>query len=399
MVKETAVELGLPIPDVVLSNKNWDGASSEPFNSWTLQLSNPPDQAAQILQKLETKLSATPVWLAANQIGTSVAGDKTRMALVALVASLIGIIAYLWVRFEHLSYGLAAVIAVLHDVLVTIGAIAVSYWLKDVLGFLQVEEFKISLSVVAAILTIIGYSLNDTIVIFDRIREVKGKSPHLTVDIINTSINQTLSRTILTSLTVLIVVVILYFFGGQGIHGFAYALVVGVIAGSYSTIFIASPILLWLTGGELVTSKTSRQEEGDHHHLIGAGSSRFASPAAAARVHSIWRPNEHPRLKRRAAPADAERVMLSTDRALAVHGGSNPRIALAECLADDPPAALPHGVDRGLCRRPMGAATVSRDTASGRHKSGTACCCADCRRRATQPTRHRTHASPQVVGP
>ncbi len=260
LVKETAAELNIPTPDVVLSNKDWDGGSSAPFNTWTLQLSSTPEQAAQILQKLETKLTETPVWLAANQIGTSVAGDKTQMALIALVASLIGIIAYLWVRFEHLSYGLAAVIAVLHDVLVTIGAIALSYWFKDLLGFMQVEEFKISLAVVAAILTIIGYSLNDTIVIFDRIREVKGKSPDLTVDIINTSINQTLSRTILTSLTVFIVVVILYFFGGQGIHGFAYSLVVGVIAGSYSTIFIASPILLWLTGGEPSTPQTAKQK-------------------------------------------------------------------------------------------------------------------------------------------
>ena len=102
------------------------------------------------------------------------------------------------------------------------------------------------MTVVAAILTIIGYSLNDTIVVFDRIRETKGKAKTLTGEMINTSINQTLSRTLLTSLTTLIVVVLLYCFGGEGIHAFAFALVVGVIVGTYSSVFIASPILLWL---------------------------------------------------------------------------------------------------------------------------------------------------------
>ncbi|MCA9258660.1 MAG: protein translocase subunit SecDF, partial [Planctomycetales bacterium] len=109
------------------------------------------------------------------------------------------------------------------------------------------EKFQISLPLVAAFLTIIGYSLNDTIVVFDRIREVKGKSPRLTADMINTSINQTLSRTLLTSLTTLLTVLILYIWGGDGIHAFAFALVVGVIVGTYSSIFIASPFLLWMS--------------------------------------------------------------------------------------------------------------------------------------------------------
>jgi len=131
--------------------------------------------------------------------------------------------------------------------LITLGAIAISVWLADLFGFLLMEEFKISLPVVAAFLTIIGYSLNDTIVVFDRIREVRGKSPNLTVEMINTSINQTLSRTLLTSFTTFIVVAILYALGGQGIHGFAYALVVGVIVGTYSSIFVASPVLLLMS--------------------------------------------------------------------------------------------------------------------------------------------------------
>ncbi|MEX2174280.1 MAG: protein translocase subunit SecDF, partial [Pirellulaceae bacterium] len=116
------------------------------------------------------------------------------------------------------------------------------------LGFMQVEEFKISLPVVAAFLTLVGYSANDTIVIFDRIREIRGKSPYLTPQMINDSVNQTLSRTIITGGLTLMVVVVLYFFGGSGIHAFAFSLVVGVIAGSYSTVFIAAPLLLWLLG-------------------------------------------------------------------------------------------------------------------------------------------------------
>ena len=100
--------------------------------------------------------------------------------------------------------------------------------------------------ILSALLTIIGYSLNDTIVVFDRIREVRGKRTEITADMINSSISQTLSRTILTSVTTFIVVFILYCFGGEAIHGFAFSLVIGVIVGTYSSIFVASPSLLWL---------------------------------------------------------------------------------------------------------------------------------------------------------
>ena len=107
-------------------------------------------------------------------------------------------------------------------------------------------DFKINLPMIAAFLTIVGYSLNDTIVIFDRIREVRGKDPALTSEMINRSLNQTLARTLLTSATTFIVVAILYVFGGEGIHGFAFCLLVGVIVGTYSSIYVASPVLLWL---------------------------------------------------------------------------------------------------------------------------------------------------------
>ncbi|MEZ6108933.1 MAG: hypothetical protein R3B96_23340 [Pirellulaceae bacterium] len=114
-------------------------------------------------------------------------------------------------------------------------------------GIILVENFKISVPVIAAFPTVIGYSLNDTIVVFDRIREVKGKSPKLTMDMINTSISQTLSRTLLTSFTTFIVLVILYAIGGEAIHSFAFALMVGIFVGTYSSIFIAAPVLYYLT--------------------------------------------------------------------------------------------------------------------------------------------------------
>ena len=163
------------------------------------------------------------------------------------MASWLIIIVYLWWRFHSFTYGLAAVLAVVHDVLVTLGAIAVSYWLAMIPGLatlLQIDQFKIDLPIVAAFLTLIGFSVNDTIVIFDRIREIKGKTPHLTNKMVNDAINQTLSRTILTSFTAWLVVVILYLFGGEGLHGFAFALVVGFLSGTYSTVYIATPILI-----------------------------------------------------------------------------------------------------------------------------------------------------------
>jgi len=136
--------------------------------------------------------------------------------------------------------------------------LAVSAWLVNYFGFLMIDDFKISLPVVAAFLTIIGYYLNDTIVVFDRIREVRGRSPDLTNEIVNTSINQTLGRTLLTSITTLLVVLILYVFGGAGIHAFAFCLVVGVMVGTYSSIFVASPFLLWMAGAGKPTPSEKR---------------------------------------------------------------------------------------------------------------------------------------------
>lgn len=252
-MKEAADSLGIPLNDRAVEllpsgegAEDWKPGSSVPFPEWRVTLPMGNEQADQVMTVVDQSLGNEPVWVSSSSVGARVAGQMIGRASVALFASLMVIILYIWFRFQRVIYGFAAVAALVHDVLITLGAIAVSYFVADALGFLLIDPFKISLTVVAALLTIIGYSLNDTIVVFDRIRETKGKAPRLTGEMINTSINQTLSRTLLTSLTTLIVVVLLYAFGGEGIHAFAFALVVGVFVGTYSSIFVASPILLML---------------------------------------------------------------------------------------------------------------------------------------------------------
>lgn len=168
----------------------------------------------------------------AEVVGPKVGKDLTRKALLAIIFSWIGILVYVGFRFEF-RYALGGIIALVHDVLVTISIFS-----------LMNKEFD--LNIVAALLTIIGFSINDTIVIFDRIRENARKNIRMELrDVINLSVNQTLSRTILTSLTVFMVLFVLFFFGGSVIHNFAFTLLVGTVAGVYSTVFIASPIVLF----------------------------------------------------------------------------------------------------------------------------------------------------------
>ncbi|MFC1758962.1 protein translocase subunit SecD [Planctomycetota bacterium] len=252
LLLESIDELGMGQPSLEFSNETWNGRGKMSFPDWTVTAGVGPDELTTILEHFTAKMKQAPVWLSEAEVGGKIAGDTTRSAIAAIVFSLLGIVGYIWIRFQRVSFGLAAVVALVHDVLITIGFIALSYWIvtavPSLAGILRIDEFKISLPVVAAILTIIGYSLNDTIVVFDRIREVRGKSPEIREDMINTSINQTLSRTILTSTTTLIAVGILYAFGGSGIHPFSFALLVGVLVGTYSSIFIAAPALMWMAG-------------------------------------------------------------------------------------------------------------------------------------------------------
>jgi len=230
------------LSEIDVENPNWNHTDNSTFEDWTVTIPVGQNEARAIVDHLQKDLSDSVVWQTYSQIGGQVSADTRLRALGAIVVSLIGIVAYMWFRFQKAVWGIAAV--------VMLGGIAVSYWLVGLLGFAGVEQFKISLPVVAAFLTLIGYSVNDTIVIFDRVREIRGKSPYLTRQMLNDAVNLTMSRTILTSGTVFMVVVVLYFFGGPGIHAFAFSLVIGVISGTYSTVFIAAPLLLWMFNRE-----------------------------------------------------------------------------------------------------------------------------------------------------
>lgn len=246
MVQKEFGELQLKGVSFELRNPKYQAGSDAPFADWTLATSLNQDQTESLLRNIQKDLANMPVFPSSNQIGGKVAGDTQMMALYAILASMAIIVVYVWLRFENVIFGLAAVLALFHDVLITIACLALSFYLSPFLGFLLVDPFKISLAVMAALLTIVGFSINDKIVVFDRIREVRGKKRELSEEIINTSINQALSRTILTSGTVFIASVILYFLGGPGIHAFAFAMTVGVIAGTYSSVYIAAPVLLWM---------------------------------------------------------------------------------------------------------------------------------------------------------
>ena len=239
------------------TSKDFTIGSSIGYKDWEMKTNLDVATTQELVDAMTKELAETPIFPSTSNIGGRVSGDMKWKAISALLVSLIFIVAYIWVRFQNVVFGLAAVVALVHDVLITLGFLAISAYLAPYFGFLQIEPFKISLPIVAAFLTIIGYSLNDTIVVFDRIREVRGKSPELTEDVVNKSINQTLSRTLLTSVTTLIVVGILYFFGGPGIHAFAFALVVGVMVGTYSSIFVASPVLLAMMNRQQAASATT----------------------------------------------------------------------------------------------------------------------------------------------
>jgi preprotein translocase subunit SecF len=164
-------------------------------------------------------------------VGPTAGKQLQRQAAWATLYSLVGMLAYLWWRFE-LIYGCAAVVAVFHDTLITIGAFSLS-------------NQEITLTVIAAILTLIGYSMNDTVVVFDRIRENLATSRRETLsDVVNRSINQTLSRTVLSSGLTFLTVMSLFLFGGEVLHGFSFALVVGILIGTYSSIAVAAPMLV-----------------------------------------------------------------------------------------------------------------------------------------------------------
>ena len=185
----------------------------------------------QIVDALHAQYANSFIMQNVQVVGPTVGNQLKKQALLATLYSMAGMLVYLWFRFQ-LIYGVAAVVACFHDTLITV-------------GFFALLDKEISLTVIAAILTLIGYSMNDTIVVFDRIRENLRLSRRESLpDVVNRSINQTLSRTVLTSGLTFLTVLSLYIFGGQVLNGFSFALVVGILIGTYSSIAIAAPMLV-----------------------------------------------------------------------------------------------------------------------------------------------------------
>ncbi len=207
------------------------------------------DLAPRVVASLKTTQGADAFTVRSQSyIGPTVGRELVKKALGAVIGSMLGMLVYIWVRFEF-QWGLAAVIALVHDTIIT-------------LGLFSLCGYEMSLPVVAAFLTLVGYSVNDTVVIFDRIREnlrAKGGTVSSLPDLINLSMNQTLSRTILTSLLTWIVCVFLFALGGPALRDFSFVMVVGIIVGTYSSIYIASPFLVvwqeWL--GERAKQKAA----------------------------------------------------------------------------------------------------------------------------------------------
>jgi preprotein translocase subunit SecF len=197
------------------------------------ELRSVPGVTPGVISALEKDFNLSSFAIRSTQtVGPKVSSDLRRQALYVTLAGLGAMLVYIWFRFE-LIYGVAAVIATFHDVIITI-------------GFFSLLDKAISLTVIAALLTLVGYSMNDTIVVFDRIREnVRLSKRENFLDLVNRSINQTLSRTILTSGLTFVAVLSLFIFGGEVIHGFAFTLVIGVLIGTYSSIAIASPVLVF----------------------------------------------------------------------------------------------------------------------------------------------------------
>ena len=192
------------------------------------------DKQLDSIKKIKNALSNIEIEFRRTEyVGPKVGKELIRAGLIAILFSLLGILAYIWLRFEW-HFALGAIIALIHDVFLTI-------------GFFSIFQFEFNLATVAAVLTIAGYSINDTVVIYDRIRETLRKYKEAPYEeIINLSLNRTLSRTLMTSLTTLLALLALFIFGGNVISGFIIALIWGVIIGTYSSLYIASPALLIL---------------------------------------------------------------------------------------------------------------------------------------------------------
>jgi len=195
--------------------------------------SNDNNFIKNINEKLSADLGSNVNFRRVENVGPKVSGELLKAGLLAICLSLAAMLIYIWIRFEW-QFSLAAIAAIIHDVIITLG----------IFSFLS---YEVNLSIVAAVLTIVGYSMNDTVVIFDRMREnLRKYSKVLIGDISDLSTNDTLSRTLITSVTTLLALISIFLFGGSILKGFAFAMIIGVIIGTYSSIFVATPILNYL---------------------------------------------------------------------------------------------------------------------------------------------------------
>ena len=209
------------------------------------QNSNDPEFIENIKQKLSNSIGNVDFRRVEN-VGPKVSAELLRSGIIAIGLSLAAMLLYIWIRFEW-QFSLGAILALFHDVILT-------------LGIFSLFSLEINLSIVAAVLTIVGYSMNDTVVIFDRVRENLRKYADIKIfELTNISINETLSRTIITSATTLLALLSIYLFGGEILKGFSLAMILGVIFGTYSSIYIANPILVLLK----VSQRTIIKEEKD----------------------------------------------------------------------------------------------------------------------------------------
>ena len=209
------------------------------------QNSNDPKFIENLKNKLSSSIGEVDFRRVEN-VGPKVSAELLQSGIIAIGLSLAAMLIYIWIRFEW-QFSLGAIIALFHDVIIT-------------LGIFSLFSLEINLSIVAAVLTIVGYSMNDTVVIFDRVRENLRKFADIKIyELTNISINQTLSRTIITSATTLLALLSIFFFGGEILKGFSLAMILGVVFGTYSSIYIANPVLVFLK----VSQRTIVKEEKD----------------------------------------------------------------------------------------------------------------------------------------
>ena len=203
-----------------------------------------PNLINDIKENLTKSLSSSFEFRRVENVGPKVSAELLKSGILAIGFSLAAMLLYIWIRFEW-QFSLGAILALFHDVIIT-------------LGVFSLFDLEINLSIVAAVLTIVGYSMNDTVVIFDRVRENLRKFSDIKIfELTNISINETLSRTIITSVTTLLALLSIYFFGGEILKGFSLAMILGVIFGTYSSIFIANPVLVYLR----ISQKTILKED------------------------------------------------------------------------------------------------------------------------------------------